>query len=319
MSFTPAIKEKRWGPSMEVEILERWEREGAYKFVDDPSKPLFTIDTPPPYLSGRWHIAAAVHYTQIDMVARLYRMLGYNVLFPFGVDRNGLPVEIAVEKKYGVSAHKMDREEFIKLCSAELDKMEKEIVWEARRLGLSCDFTNIYRTDSPEYRALTQATFIELVKRGLIYKADKPVSWCPVCGTSIAEAEVEYVERETKLYYIKFGLSDGGSVTIATTRPELIGACRALIFNPKDERYKKLAKRKAVVPIYGYKVPIIPHPAAKPEFGTGIMMVCSYGDSMDVIVIKELGLEPRVIIGRDGRLNELAGPLAGLTDRKSVV
>jgi valyl-tRNA synthetase len=317
LSFKPKIEEKRWSKEIELELLETWEKEGFYEFKLEEDKPLLVIDTPPPYPSGKWHVGGAAHYAQIDMIARYFRMKGWNVFVPWYADRNGLPVEVAVEKKYGILAHEMaktreGRLKFLELCKKELDKVEEELVRIWRRLG--CTFTYLRSgTDSPEYRRITQATFIELWKRGLIYEDERPVNWCPRCRTSLSEAEIEHREEEGYLYYVKWKVKETGEeIVIATTRPELIGAARAVIFNPKDERYKRLKGLHAIVPIYGYEVPILEHPAAKPEFGTGLVMISSYGDWTDEQVIKELGLQPRVIINPDGTMNEKAGFLKGL-------
>ena len=320
------IKEKRWDISKEKELIEAWKREGVYAFRFDPAKPTLIIDTPPPYMSGKPHVGQVAHYVQIDMVARAFRMMGYNVLAPFYADRNGLPVEVYVERTYGINPHEAartpeGREKFLELCKKHLDEIEKQFVEIWRRLGMSFEYWS-EGTDSPRYRTMTQATFIELWRKGLIYEAERPVVWCPRCKTAIAEAEIEYKEESAYLYYIKFPLVGGGEVVIATTRPELLGACLVLAYNPKDERYKWLRGRKAVVPIYGYEVEVIEHPSVEPEFGTGVMMFCSYGDQTDVRVIRELGLEPRIIIDENGVMKPEAGPIAGLPvkeARKKIV
>ncbi len=314
LEFSPRIEKKRWDIKKEVELLKRWEEEGLYRFNRDSGRPIFSIDTPPPYASGAWHVGAAAHYVQMDMIARYYRMKGYEVLFPFGVDRNGLPVEVQVEKTYGIVAHEVPRRKFLELCKEFLDKVEEELVYIAWRLGLSADLRNRYRTDSPEYRALTQATFIELWKRGLIYEAERPVIWCPRCRTCLAESEVEYEERETELVYIKFKVKENGrDIVIATTRPELLCTCAAVIYNPEDSRYRHLEGKHAIVPIFGHEVPILPHPSAKPEFGTGLVMVCSFGDQSDVRLFRELRLKAKIAINPDGKMNEIAGPYCGMT------
>ncbi len=313
--YTPVLKEKRWNHKLEKDIFGLWEREGVFRFRLN-NNPIFTIDTPPPYVSGRWHIGAAVHYTQIDMVARYFRLQGYNVLFPMGLDRNGLPVEIEVEKVYNVKAKDMDREEFIRLCKSHLDKLENELIELAKRLGIGAEYyDHLYRTDAESFRALTQATFIELWKKGLIYEDYRPTIWCPVCDTTIAEAEIEYVSRKGKLYYIRFPLKgvDKKYIVIATTRPELVGATSAVMYNPKDDRYQWLKGKEAIIPIYNYTVPIIPHPIVKIDFGTGLMMLSSFGDLEDVRLFRELGYTARVLIDRHGRMNENAGPYKGLT------
>lgn len=312
INFNPKLKEKNWDIKKEEDLIRIWETEDILSFeLDD--RPLFVIDTPPPYASGTWHVAAAAHYAQFDMFARFYRLQGYNVLFPMGIDRNGLPIEIAVEKKYNIRARDVDREYFINLCKELLDQYEKDLINTVRRMGMTLDYKHPYRTDSPEYRAITQATFIEMWKRGLVYEDERPTIWCPVCHTTIAEAEVEYKEVIGTLYYIRFKLEDGGYVTIATTRPELIGATAALLYHPDDKRYSSLKGKNAIVPIYGYKVPIIEHPSVRPDFGSGVMMLSSFGDMEDVRLFRELGFKPRVLINKDGRMNSLAGQYEGLT------
>ena len=322
-SFKPRIAEKRWSKDIEKEILEAWSKEpDLYRFDPERPGPILVIDTPPPYPSGKWHVGGAAHYAQIDMIARYFRMKGWNVFVPWYADRNGLPVEVAVEKKYNISAHEMastpeGRRKFLELCRKELDRIEEELVQIWKRLG--CSFTYLRDgTDSPRYRTLTQATFIELWKRGLIYEAEKPVTWCPRCRTSLSEAEIEYREEDTYLYYVKWRVKETGEeIVIATTRPELIGAARAVIYNPQDERYKHLKGKHAIVPLYNYEVPILEHPAAKPEYGTGLVMISSYGDWTDVMIINELGLEPKIIVNPDGTMNEKAGFLKGLPIREA--
>ncbi|RLI97682.1 MAG: valine--tRNA ligase, partial [Candidatus Aenigmatarchaeota archaeon] len=199
-----------------------------------------------------------------------------------------------------------------------LDELEKELIRIMKIVGLSGDFKNIYRTDSPEYRALTQATFIEMWNRGLIYEALRPNAYCPGCKTTIAEAEIVYEELPTQLVYIKFKVKETGEeIIIATTRPELLCSCQLVIFNPEDERYKKLEGKHAIVPIYGREVPILPHPSASPEFGTGLAMICSYGDQTDIMIFRELRLKEIVAITPEGRMSEEAGKYAGLTVKQA--
>ena len=305
------IKEKRWKKEFEKELREFWDKNNVYEFKK--SEKVFSIDTPPPYPSGKpWHIGAVAHYSQIDMIARTARMFGNNVLFPVGIDRNGLPVEIYTEKKYNVQMHKISREKFVQLCKKSLDELEEYMIQILHTIGFSADFKNHrYRTDSEEYRKLTQATFIELWKKGLIYEDTRPNNYCVKTKTTIADAEIEYKEIETNLVYIKFKTEDGKQLVIATTRPELLGACAAILYNPNDERYKGL-KGNAIVPIYGHKVPIIPHPYAKPEFGTGLVMICSYGDYADVRLFRELKLPEKILIDENGRMNKNSGKYEGL-------
>ena len=308
----PKLKEKRWDKAKEQLLLGLWEKEKLYKFR--PGRKIFSIDTPPPYPSGRpWHIGAAAHYSQIDMIARTARMQGFSVYFPIGIDRNGLPVELYTERKYGIHLQDVSREEFIKLCRSSLDDLEAEMLEIMRKMGLSCDFKNYYRTDSDEYRALTQQTFIWLWEKGLIYEDTRPNNYCFDCGTTLADAEVIYEERPTWLVYIKFRVKETGEdILIATTRPELLCACQAVAVNPQDSRYNHLPGKHAVLPLYGREVQIIAHPVAKPEFGSGIVMICSYGDYTDVRLFRELGLPEIIAINPEGKLTHVAGPYAGM-------
>lgn len=308
------IDEKIWNPVMEKELLDLWEKEGLYSFDPNSRKKVFVIDTPPPYPSGRpWHIGAAAHYSQIDMIARTARMMGFEVYFPIGIDRNGLPVEIYTEKKHGISMHSVGREKFLELCKTSLDDLEAEMISIMKSMGMSGDFSNYYRTDSAEYRALTQSTFIDLWKRGLIYEDNRPNAFCTGCRTTIAEADINYKEMETDLNYVRFSVKETGEeMVIATTRPELICSCQLVIFNPEDERYRKLEGKHAVLPIYGREVEIRPHPSAKPEFGTGLVMICSYGDLGDIRIFREMRLKEIIAITPDGKMSKNAGPYEGL-------
>ncbi|MET1159707.1 MAG: valine--tRNA ligase [Thermoprotei archaeon] len=322
--FKPRIEEKRWNPEWEKEIYEIWEKKGFHKFVFDESDPreVIAIDTPPPYASGKWHVGGAAHYAQIDMIARYFRMKGYNVLVPFYADRNGLPVEVQVEKAYGINPHIIastpeGREKFLQLCKKHLDEVEKELVKIWKKLGCSFEYW-VNGTDSEEYRKITQATFIELYKKGLIYEDERPVNWCPRCRTTLADAELEYIEEDAYLYYIKFRVKETGEdVVVATTRPELLRSCMALVYHPEDDRYRRLEGLHAINPVYGHEMIITNHRAVDPEFGTGLVMVCSYGDQADVRMFRDLRLKPVVIITRDGRMSEEAGFIAGL-DVKSA-
>jgi len=263
----PKIQEKVWDPKIESDIRKKWEDSKLYEFHPDTDG--YTIDTPPPYPSGRpWHIGAAAHYAQIDMIARTARMNGKNVYFPIGIDRNGLPVELYTEKKHGIRMRETERGKFLDLCKDALDDLEAEMILIMKNLGLSCDFDNYYRTDSKEYRALTQATFIELWKNDSIYLATRPYNNDWVTGTTIADAEIIYEELPTKLVHMKFKTNDG-EVIIASTRPELLCACKAVIVNPEDVRYTDLIGTKVTVPISNQEVEIQAHHSAQIEFGSG--------------------------------------------------
>ena len=305
---------KAWTRALEIEAQSDVGGSEAFKFDASSKKPFFGIDTPPPYPSGKWHLGAAAQYSQIDAIARTARMLGNKVLFPVGIDRNGLPVEKYTEKKYNIRMRNTDRAEFIKLCRGALDELEKEMIDILKSLSFSADFNNIYRTDSEEYRKLTQTTFLRHWKEGRVYRGNRPTNYCVDCGTTIADAEIEYREIPTKLVHFSFDIKNSGEkITIASTRPELLAACRAIIVNPDDGRYKTLVGKSAVVPVYGQDVPIVSHSSAKQEFGSGAVMVCSYGDYNDVLLFKELGLKETVLINEKGKMTDAAGELASMS------
>ncbi|MGQ0795713.1 MAG: valine--tRNA ligase [Nitrosopumilaceae archaeon] len=311
------IKETAWNPELEKQILKQWNDSHIYDFK--PEGDVFVIDTPPPYPSGRpWHIGAAAHYAQIDMIARTARMSGKNVLFPIGIDRNGLPVEMYTEKKYNIRMRETDRGEFLKLCATALDDLEAEMIEIMKNLGLSGNFSEYYRTDSEEYRTLTQSTFIELWKKGLVYLANIPNNYDWVTGTTIADAEITYQEIPTKLVHMKFKIKDSEkSLIVASTRPELLCACQTVIVNPDDQRYTDWVGKKITIPIVNREVEILTHPSVEKEFGSGVVMVCSYGDQNDVALFRELKLQEIVAIGKDGRMTDVAGVYTGLKVRQA--
>jgi valyl-tRNA synthetase len=308
----PTIKETAWNPEIEKHILKQWDETHIYDFK--PEGEVFVIDTPPPYPSGRpWHIGAASHYAQIDMIARTARMSGKNVLFPIGIDRNGLPVEMYTEKKHGIRMHETDRAEFLKLCETALDDLEAEMIQIMKSLGLSGNFAEYYRTDSEKYRTLTQSTFIDMWKQGQIYLANRPNNYDWVTGTTIADAEITYEDIPTKLVHMKFKVKDPErTIVIASTRPELLCACQTIIVNPEDQRYTDVIGKKVIIPLVNREVEIKAHPSAEKEFGSGAVMVCSYGDQNDVALFRDLKLEEIAAVGMNGRMKEVAGAYAGL-------
>ncbi|HKG41807.1 MAG TPA: class I tRNA ligase family protein, partial [Nitrososphaeraceae archaeon] len=310
----PKIKDKSWNPAVEQIILKKWEETDIYKFSIKKEKEAFVIDTPPPYPSGKpWHIGAAAHYAQIDMIARTARMMGYNVMFPIGIDRNGLPVEIYTEKKYKVRMRQMDREKFLDLCRVALDDLEAEMIQIMKNMGLSGNFKEYYRTDSDEFRTLTQSTFIELWKRELVYLANRPNNYCPDCGTTIADAEIIYEDIPTNLIYMNFKVRETNeNIIVASTRPELLFACQSIIVNPEDERYLGFQGKHAILPLFDREVEILPHHSVKPEFGSGVVMICSYGDQNDVQIFRELGLKEIVALNSNGVTTSAAGPYSNL-------
>lgn len=299
---------KSWDKNLEKEIFSYWLDIGLQKFDVNSSKPKFVIDTPPPYPSGTFHTGSASHYSEIDMIARTSRMLDYEVLYPIGIDRNGLPVEIYTEKKFKVSIRSTPRAKFIELCRVALDDLEAKMIEVFKTMGLSGDYDNKYRTDGEDFRKLTQSTFIEQWNNGRIYIGTRPTNYCVDCGTTIADAEIEYREIPTNLVYFEMPIEGGNDkIPIASTRPELLCSCQAIMVNPEDDRYKSIVGKKAKLPLYERAVAILTHPSAKTEFGTGAAMVCSYGDYNDVLLFKELGLKEIIAIGLDGRMTTSAG------------
>ena len=314
--FSSKLEATSWDPKLEAEMRQVWDTERRiFDFKLSSSKNRnFVIDTPPPYPSGKpWHPGALTQYTQIDMTARAARMRGLNVLYPVGIDRNGLPVEIFAERKYRVQMRKTPREEFINLCKHALDDLEAYMIGLMKTLGISGDYYNKYRTDSEEYRKLTQWSFIELWKKGLVYLANRPNNYCVDCNTTIADAEIEYEELPTFLVTNTFKVKESrAELQVATTRPELLVACQMLVVNPADGRYKKYIGKTAIVPIYNREVPIRGHKSVDPKFGSGVVMVCSYGDYNDVMLFREFKLKEIVAVDMDGKMTGVAGKYAGI-------
>ncbi len=297
---------------VEEKWLKLWKDE-MYYFDWNSKKPHYIIDTPPPYPTGSFHLGNALNWCYIDFIARYKRMKGYEVMFPQGWDCHGLPTEVKVEEIHGISKNDVPREEFRKLCVEFTLKNIEKMKNTMKRLGFSIDWSKEYITMFPEYYAKTQLSFVRMYKMGLIYKDYHPVVFCPRCQTTIALAEIEYRKGKTKLNYIKFG----DDVIIATTRPELIPACVAIAVHPDDDRYKHLVGRKVEVPLFGYEVPIIEDEDVDPEFGTGVVMICTFGDKQDVRWWKKHNLPLRAVLNKDGRLNELAGEYKGLTTKEA--
>ncbi len=330
MSKQHKLKVKKYNfKERESEIFQKWQDEQLYNFNPDnisDQNALFTIDTPPPYTNASWHMGGAIHYSQIDMIARIMRMKGKTVNFPMGLDRNGLPIEIAAEKEFKVNMHEIPRQEFLDLCQNILDKFGGQILDLAYKLGLSCNsfiWDKVYKTDHPQYRALTQATFIDMWNKGLIYEDARPNNWDPKLQTTVADAEIEYVEGQHELYEIQFTVKETGKkMSFATTRPELIPAIRLIVYHPDDKRYSDLENKTAQIPLWDIEVKIRPHPMADPEFGTGIVQICSYGDIQDVRVLREFQIDPVYAINIDGKLTSNTGKYAGMTvkeGRKAIV
>lgn len=286
---------------IEGKIRKFWEKEKIFKFDLKRKGKIYSIDTPPPTVSGKMHIGHAFQYSQQDFIARFWRMKE-NVFYPFGTDDNGLPTEKLVERLKGVKSKDMPREEFIKLCLKTLKQITPDFIQDWKNLGVSCDYNIYYSTIDKNSRRISQKSFIELYNKGLIYKKNFPTIYCPECQTAVAQAELEDKELPSKFTTLKFSC-DEKNLLIATTRPELLGACVAVFVNPKDERYKSFIGKKAKVPLFNQDVPIISDTSADLEKGTGVLMVCSYGDKYDVDAINRHRLEPKIVLNKNGTLN----------------
>ncbi len=308
--YDPKTEEPRWQAF--------WQTQGVYHFdVDDNTRPVYSIDTPPPTVSGHLHLGHIYSYSHADFMARFWRMNGYNVFYPMGYDDNGLPTERLVEKWEGIRAVDVGREAFIERCLAvsEWAEQDYQALWQ--RLGLSIDWRYTYRTIDTESRRVSQLSFLDLYRKGLAYRKEAPAIWCPECQTAIAQAELNDLDRESTFYTLAFTLEDGGVLEIATTRPELLPACVAIFVHPDDARYAGLVGKQARVPYFDQWVPILTDPGADPEKGTGAVMCCTFGDAADVAWWYTHNLPLRVALDRAGRMTELAGDFAGLPSREA--
>jgi len=290
---------------------EFWEKEKIYAFNSKSAGKVYSIDTPPPTVSGKMHIGHALSYSQQDFIARFRRMFEGNIFYPFGTDDNGLPTEKLVERLNNVRSKNMSRTEFIKLCLSTLKKITPDFINGWKTIGISADYNLAYSTIDLKTQKISQQSFLDLFRKSLIYRKGFPSIWCPECQTSIAQAELEDKEESSLFSTLKFRIKDK-ELPIATTRPELLPACVAVFVNPEDKRYKNLAGKKAIVPLFNFEVPIILDKSAEMEKGTGVLMICSYGDKFDVDAINRHKLNPKVVLNKNGTLNELAGKYAGL-------
>jgi len=309
--------------SSEPKWQAKWKEWNIYHFDPESSKETYSIDCPPRYASGSLHLGHAYGYTVIDFAARYKRLRGYNVFFPLCFDVNGTPVEVRVEKVYGVKASEVPRQQFIKMCSEFAQKYIGEMTRQFEMLGESMDPSIYYQTDAEYYRKLTQISFVRLFKKGLVYKGHFPVNWCTRCGTALADAEVEYEPRKTKLNYIRFHESKSGKeVQIATTRPELLSTCLLVAVHPDDQTKSDLIGKELVTPVYNRKVKIVADTKVDASFGTGTVMICSIGDKDDLEWIMKYSLELEKGISESGMMTEVAGKYAGMPvaeARKAII
>jgi valyl-tRNA synthetase len=307
--------EAKWG--------DRWEADGTYRFTPPATRDeVYSIDTPPPTVSGSLHIGHVFSYTHTDTVARYRRMRGKAVYYPMGWDDNGLPTERRVQNYFGVQCdpslpydpdftpppepfdppRAISRRNFVALCH-ELtvsDEAAFEHLW--RLLGLSVDWTRTYATIDDHSRTVAQRAFLRNLARGEAYAAAAPVLWDVDFGTAVAQAELEDRERQGAFHRVAFHRDDGSLIHVETTRPELLPACVALVAHPDDERYQALFGTEVRTPLFEVAVPVLAHPLAEPDKGSGIAMICTFGDLTDVIWWRELELPARPVVGADGRL-----------------
>ncbi|MEV0650493.1 valine--tRNA ligase [Phytomonospora sp. NPDC050363] len=336
-SQNPRVPEKPTLDGLEAAWVQVWEEKGTYRFDRSKSREeIFSIDTPPPTVSGSLHIGHAFSYTHTDAIARFQRMRGKEIFYPMGWDDNGLPTERRVQNYFGVRCDPslpydadfappekpsrqqlpISRRNFIELCERLTVEDERafEELW--RHLGLSVDWSMTYATIDDASRSAAQRAFLRNLARGEAYLAEAPTLWDVTFRTAVAQAELEDRERPGAYHHLTFHAQDGATVEIATTRPELLPACVALVAHPEDERYQAMFGSTVRTPVFNVDVPVVAHRLADPEKGTGIAMVCTFGDTTDVVWWRELDLETRSVLGFDGRI--IADPPRGLTDEAGL-
>ena len=319
------VPEKPSVDGIEEVWSQRWETAGTYRFDRSvPRSGVYSIDTPPPTVSGSLHVGHVFSFTHTDLMARYKRMRGLEVFYPMGWDDNGLPTERRVQNYYGVRCEPtlhydpdftppakpdpkrqvpISRRNFIELCEQLTQEDEKAFEALFRQLGLSVDWTQTYQTIDTNARATSQRAFLRNLARGEAYQAEAPTLWDVTFRTAVAQAELEDREQPGAYHRIGFPYSDGtGVVHIETTRPELLAACVALVAHPDDERYQKHFGSTVTTPVFGVEVPVVAHHLADPEKGSGIAMICTFGDTTDVTWWRELALATRPVIGWDGRI-----------------
>lgn len=283
-----------------------WAKNSTYCFDEsDTARPIYSIDTPPPFTSGELHMGHVLSYSYFDFAARYKRMQGYNVYYPQGWDCQGFPTEVKVEQKYG----RLPRDEFRKRCvewtGEFIDKMRSQM----QSLGFSADWRYEYRTMDPAYHRRVQLSLLQMHKAGLIYRSEHPVYWCTNCCSALAKTDTEEASRDTELHYVNFSLA-GKPLQIATTRPELMHACVAVAYHPSDERYNKLGAAKVTTAL-GKEVPFIADADVDKEFGSGVVMVCTFGDKQDIVWMYKHKLPVIRAMDERGRLTN-AGEFSGL-------
>lgn len=302
--YDPAEREAYW--------RRVWEERGTYRHDPKSGKEPYVIDTPPPTMSGKMHVGHAYSYAQTDFIARFRRMAGFEVVYPFGTDENGVATERLVEKTHNVVSTKMRRDEFVELCRQTVDGLRPDFVEDWKRIGVSCDFDLSYSTIDPSVQALSQRRFLELVRSGRAYRKEAPMIWDPKLQTALSQTELEDREFESWFSEIVFTTRDGHDVLIGTTRPELLSACVAVFVHPDDDRWTHLHGQEVIVPVYHHAVRVMADERVDPEKGTGVVMCCTFGDQTDIEWYRAYDLPLRIAITKDGKMTDLAGEYAGL-------
>lgn len=301
---------------VEQTMQKLWEDEQVFLYNKNSNKPTYSVDTPPPTISGALHIGHVASYTQAETICRFKKLMGYNVFYPLGFDNNGLPTERLVEKTLGIRANDVSREEFITLCEKAIEKGVESYKNLFQKLAFSVDWNLSYQTIDAPSRRISQRSFIELAKQGNAYRKQAPVQWCTDCKTSIAQAEIETQETDTEFHTIKF-LVEQQELLIATTRPEFLGACVAVMVNPEDKRFKKFVGKYATVPAYNNKVIVIADEKAQKDKGTGAVMCCTYGDETDVEWCNKYNLPYVSVITENGTIRQETKFIGGLNIKKA--
>lgn len=305
-TYEHQTREKHW--------QDHWVNAGTYHFRDDrPRAQTYVIDTPPPTVSGILHMGHIFSYTQADFIARYKRMAGFDVFYPMGFDDNGLPTERLVEKTLNIKGSAMPREEFVEKCRVVVKDAEDEFRRLFKSTALSVDWRQEYQTISDDVRRLSQASFVDLLKKDEAYRDFRPTYWDWVDQTAIAQAEIENKEMPGTMNDIQFTLEDGTPITIATTRPELLGACVAVMYHPEDPNAARYNGQTAVTPLFGVKVPMIADELVERDKGTGLVMCCTFGDDTDKEWWRKHNLPSRPILGLDGKITILRLPQSGDT------
>ncbi len=313
-------------PEFDIKAIEEkwrnfWEKEKIYSFNPKSKEKIYSVDTPPPTVSGRMHIGHAFSYSQQDFIVRFKRMAGYNVFYPFGTDNNGLPTERLVEKKKGVRSKDMPRADFIKLCNDFIKEELPLFIQDWKNIGISCDWNLRYSTIDDDSRKISQWSFLDLYKKKRMYRKDAPAMWCPECRTGVAQVEVQDKEIDSTFNDIAFKIGNRNLI-IATTRPELLSACVAVFYHPSDSRYKKFKGKRAKVPLFDFEVPIMEDKRVDIKKGTGIVMCCTFGDQTDMEWQKAYNLPIKMAISEDGKMTSVAGKYKGMTikeARKNII